>query len=141
MEVCELILTPSLNHSLTVAATSFHKCMWGTGLLCSAFYFSLLSDAPSTTAEELQYFAWLLCQINPEWSPHVSRPAVWGLFRLLQTLTKKHFIQLTTYRLLLTIIFGKIRQKNFNFTNFSPHNFDAASSPGKQSVKNSILCF
>jgi len=86
----------SLTHSLTVAATNFHKCMWGTGLLCSAFYFSLLSDAISTTAEELQQFACLLCYTNPEWSPHVPRPAVWGLFRVSQTLTKEHFIQLTT---------------------------------------------
>jgi hypothetical protein len=60
------------------------------------------------------------CYINPEWSPHVSRPAVWGLFKLLQTLTKKHFIQLTTYRLLLTIIFGKIRQKKISISQTFP---------------------
>jgi len=85
--------------------------MWGTGLLCSAIYFSILPDAPSTTAEELHQFACLLCYTNPEWSPHVTRPAVYGLFRLSQTLTKEHFIQLTTQRLLITIIFSTIRQK------------------------------
>jgi hypothetical protein len=73
VEVCDLILTPSLAPSLTAAVTSFHRCLWGIGLFCSAFYFCLLSDAPPITTEELQHFECLLCYTNSEWFLHVPQ--------------------------------------------------------------------